>query len=116
MQSTGFEFSSVPQNRINDIVFHSVRAASATKKLVVSGGNIKAVMAAGGWAEPDMVIRYLRDYDEDQRRIVQQMEEDYLNPRDAQKHGALQKFIADYPELVVELIKSFLDGASTRDV
>lgn len=60
-----FTFTSVPENLLDEVVFHSVRAASATKKMQVSGGNIKAVMTAGGWAEPDMVIKYTRDYDDD---------------------------------------------------
>jgi len=107
MRKAGHQFKSVPENMMDEIVFHSVRAASATKKLAISGGNIKAVMKAGGWAEPDMVIRYSKAYDEDQTNIVQQMEEDYLGNESGvgiPDKEVLLQFITEHPELLNELL------------
>lgn len=49
MRANGFVFTSVPEHLLDEVVFHSVRAASATKKMKVSGRNIKPVMRADGW-------------------------------------------------------------------
>jgi len=109
MREAGFHFKSVPENLLDEVVFHSVHAASATKKLAVSGGNIKAVMTAGGWAEPDMVIRYSKTYQEEQSNIVQKMEEDYLK-EDSEAvtpdKQVLLQFIAEHPELINELLSA----------
>ena len=109
MRENGHEFTSVPENLLDEVVFHSVRAASATKKMQVSNGNIKAVMRAGGWAEPDMVIRYSKAYDDDQVDMVNQMEDDYLKsekvnpPSDAE---TLLRIIQDNPELVSTILST----------
>ena len=108
MRENGFRFTSVPENKLDKVVFHSVRAASATKKLQVSNGNVKAVMRAGGWAEPDMVIRYSRAYDQDQVDIAEKMEKDSQKegntevPQDTQ---ALLKKILDHPEVLSQLLE-----------
>ncbi len=111
MCDAGFKFASVPANRLNEVVFHSVRAASATKKLALSGGNIKAVMAAGGWADPEMVIRYSKTYDEDQEYIVQQMENDYLKttqPSNDPEKEKILSYIVENPEVINEILRDFL--------
>ena len=108
MRENGFRFTSVPENKLDKVVFHSVRAASATKKLQVSNGNVKAVMRAGGWAEPDMVIRYSRAYDQDQVDIAEKMENSSQKdgntevPQDTQ---ALLKKILDHPEVLSQLLE-----------
>jgi hypothetical protein len=107
MCANGHKFTSVPENLLNEVVFHSVRAASATKKMQVSKGNIKAVMRAGGWAEPDMVIRYSKAYDEDQVDIVNQMEDEYRKARDAKPlpdTEELLRIIQSHPELLTQLL------------
>lgn len=107
MRENGHKFTSVPEKLLDAVVFHSVRAASATKKMQVSNGNIKAVMRAGGWAEPDMVIRYSKAYDNDQAEIVQQMEDDYLKGEDTESPQDTEKLlrsILDNPELVTKLL------------
>lgn len=89
------------------MVFHSIRAASATKKMKVSNGNIKAVMRAGGWAEPDMVIRYSKTYDKDQVDIVERMEDDYLKTEYAKPSldtERLLRIFRENPELVAKLL------------
>ena len=109
MRTAGYKFHSVHENQLEDIVFHSVRAASATKKMAISGGNIKAVMKAGGWAEPDMVIKYSKSYDEDQENIVKQMEADYFGSTDSQgipNNQALLRFITENSELISQLLAS----------
>lgn len=107
MRENGYKFTSVPEEKLDDVVFHSVRAASATKKMQVSNGNLKAVMRAGGWAEPDMVIRYSKAYDDDQVKIAQKMEEDYHKGGDAkpqQDAEELLRIIQDNPELLTKLL------------
>ena len=107
MRENGYKFTSVPEDKLDDVVFHSVRAASATKKMQVSNGNLKAVMRAGGWAEPDMVIRYSKAYDDDQVKIAQKMEEDYHKGGDAkpqQDAEELLRIIQDNPELLTKLL------------
>lgn len=109
MRENGHEFSSVPENLLDEVVFHSVRAASATKKMQVSNGNIKAVMRAGGWAEPDMVIRYSKAYDEDQVDIVNRMENDYLKSEKAcipSDTETLLRIIQDNPELASTILST----------
>lgn len=109
MCENGYHFTSVPEDQLDKVVFHSVRAASATKKMQVSNGNLKAVMRAGGWAEPDMVIRYSKAYDEDQLQIAQQMEEDYRKGGDTkplQDAEQLLRIIQDNPELLTKLLES----------
>ena len=109
MRENGHTFTSVPEKLLDEVVFHSVRAASATKKMKVSNGNIKAMMRAGGWAEPDMVIRYSKAYDEDQVDIVNQMEEDYRKggaagvPPDTEE---LLRIIQEHPDLITKLLAS----------
>lgn len=106
MREAGFKFHSVTEEQLDELVFHSVRAASATKKLAITGGNIKAVMAAGGWAEPDMVIRYSKTYEEDQVNIAKQMEDDYQSneePESPEKQALLQ-FITENPEILSKLL------------
>jgi hypothetical protein len=107
MRENGCEFTSVPENLLEEVVFHSVRAASATKKMQVSNGNIKAVMRAGGWAEPDMVIRYSKAYDNDQIDMVNQMENEYLKTGDAKPSAdteELLRILQSHPDLVSKLL------------
>ncbi|MCL2084577.1 MAG: tyrosine-type recombinase/integrase [Oscillospiraceae bacterium] len=107
MRENGHEFTSVPENLLDEVVFHSVRAASATKKMQVSNGNIKAVMRAGGWAEPDMVIRYSKAYEDDQVDIANQMEDDYLKAGDAKPPAdteELLRIIQSHPDLITKLL------------
>lgn len=117
MCDAGFKFSSVPANCLGEIVFHSVRAASATKKLALSGGNIKAVMAAGGWTDPEMVIRYSKTYDEDQEYIVQQMEKDYLKitqPNSDLEKEKMLSYIVENPGVINEILRTFWDQNVSR--
>ena len=109
MRESGYQFTSVAEDRLDDVVFHSVRAASATKKMQVSKGNIKAVMRAGGWAEPDMVIRYAKTYDQDQALIAEQMEKDAHkegNTGASQETEELLQKILEHPEVLSQLIQA----------
>ena len=109
MRESGYSFTSVPERLLDKVVFHSIRAASVTKKMQVSNGNIKAVMSAGGWAEPDMVIRYTRDYEKDQDDITKRMEDDYLKKRGAKVLGdeeQVLQIIRDHPELIPQILSA----------
>jgi len=109
MRGKGYEFSSVPENLLDDVVFHSIRASSCTIKMQLSNGNVKAVMAAGGWAEPDMVIRCSRTYEQDQEEIAKKMEEGFLKadntPKETEEEK-LRRLMQDNPELVRTLFPS----------
>ena len=108
MRENGHTFTSVPEKHLDEVVFHSVRAASATKKMQVSNGNIGAVMAAGGWAEPDMVIRYSKAYEKDQEDIVNQMEDDYMKSEKAPLSDVEKalRIIQDNPELIKTILST----------
>ena len=67
-----------PEIDVDDIVFHSIRHTSASTKLVLSGGDLKAVQGDGGWNTPDMVTkRYAHILDENRRMIADKMETEF---------------------------------------
>ena len=74
----------------------------------VSNGNIRAVMTAGGWAEPDMVIRYSKAYEKDQEDIVNQMEDDYMKAEKAPLSDVEKalRIIQDNPELIKTILST----------
>lgn len=64
---------------------------------------------AGGWAEPNMVIRYSKTYNKNQVDIVEQMEEGYLKTgytKPSPDTEKLLRIIQDNPELVIKLLAS----------
>ena len=59
------------------VVFHSLRATSATYKLKLSGGDIKSVQGEGGWRDPKMVTKqYSRIIEEDKRGLSEKMDKE----------------------------------------
>lgn len=63
-----------------NVVFHSLRYSSTSYKLVLSGGNIKAVQGDNGHAQPDMVLSvYARINEKERRELVKQMEEEFCS-------------------------------------
>ena len=57
------------------MVFHSIRHTSASEKLVLSGGDLKAVQGDGGWNTSDMVTkRYTHILDENRRQIAERLD------------------------------------------
>lgn len=73
------------------MVFHSLRHCSASLKLRIGGGNIKAVQGDTGHAQARMVTDlYAHTCDEDRRLLAQKMDEDFF-----QKPCAPEKKIAN---------------------
>ena len=58
-----------------EVVFHSLRHSSTSFKLILSGGNIKAVQGDNGHAQPRMVLSvYAQINDKDRKNLAQEME------------------------------------------
>ena len=68
-------------------------------------------MTAGGWSEPDMVIKYTKDYGKDQEDIIKQMENDYLKGADVriyQDKKELLRIVRDHPELISKMLEAII--------
>lgn len=63
------------------VVFHSLRHSSTSYKLVLSGGNIKAIQGDNGHVTPDMVLSVYAKIDEEDRRCLSQKLEHDFNIR-----------------------------------
>lgn len=65
-----------------NVVFHSLRHSSATYKLKLSQGDMKAIQGDGGWAQMDMVAKiYAHIVDNDRKVNAQKFESSfYSNP------------------------------------
>ena len=64
-----------PTINIDNVVFHSIRHASATIKLKLSQGDLKSVQGDGGWSSTAMLTkRYTHIIDDDRRHLAEQME------------------------------------------
>ena len=60
------------------VVFHSLRHSSTTYKLILSGGNIKAVQGDTGHAQPNMVLSvYARILDGERKKLADMMETEF---------------------------------------
>ena len=99
-----------------DIAFHSARHTSASTKLVLSGGDLKAVQGDGGWNMSDMVTKhYAHILDENRRMIADKMETEFYGknreknePQESQptQVETLLKLVQDNPDLLQELLQS----------
>lgn len=72
--------------------FHSIRYSSTSFKLILSGGDIKAVQGDNGHAQPDMVLSVYAQIQEERRiRLAEEMEQNFclqitpLSSENAQK-------------------------------
>nr|WP_243150263.1 tyrosine-type recombinase/integrase [Acutalibacter sp. 1XD8-36] len=105
-----------PDIDVDDIVFHSIRHTSASTKLVLSGGDLKAVQGDGGWNTPDMVTkRYAHILDENRRMIADKMETESYGknreknePQESQtaQVDTLLKLVQDNPDLLQQFLQS----------
>jgi len=70
----------IREHDLKPVVFHSLRHCSASLKLQIGGGNIKAVQGDTGHSQSRMdTDLYAQTHNEDRRRLVQKVEEDFLN-------------------------------------
>lgn len=105
-----------PDIDVDDIVFHSIRHTSASTKLVLSGGDLKAVQGDGGWNTPDMVTkRYAHILDENRRMIADKMETEFYGknreknePQESStaQVDTLLKLVQDNPDLLQQFLQS----------
>lgn len=64
------------------VVFHSLRHCSASLKLQIGGGNIKAVQGDTGHAQSRMVTDlYAHTNNEERRRLAEKVEADFFQKR-----------------------------------
>ena len=62
------------------VVFHSLRHCSASLKLQIGGGNIKAVQGDAGHAQSRMVTDlYAHTNNEERRRLAEKVEADFFH-------------------------------------
>lgn len=96
------------ENNLTPIVFHSLRHCSASLKLQIGGGNIKAVQGDTGHAQARMVTDlYAHTHNEDRRRLAQKVDEDFFRKRPA----TAKKEAADEAALAYQLLQENPDIA-----
>lgn len=67
---------------LRPVVFHSLRHCSASLKLQIGGGNIKAVQVDTGHAQSRMVTDlYAHTNNEERRRLAEKVETDFFQKR-----------------------------------
>ena len=90
------------------MVFHSLRHCSASLKLQIGGGNIKAVQGDTGHAQSRMVTDlYAHTHNEDRRRLAQKVDEDFFQKRPSET----KKEAADEARLAYQLLQENPDIA-----
>ena len=115
-----------PEINPDEIVFHSIRHTSATVKLRLSKGDLKAVQGDGGWSTPDMVTkRYAHIMDEDRKILAEQMERQFYQnqPEEGQTRvmpvkataAALVSALERDPELLAKVLKAIQAEQGSRE-
>ena len=93
---------------LTPVVFHSLRHCSASLKLQIGGGNIKAVQGDTGHAQSRMVTDlYAHTHNEDRRRLAQKVDEDFFQKRPSET----KKEAADEAMLAYQLLQENPDIA-----
>lgn len=93
---------------LRPVVFHSLRHCSASLKLQIGGGNIKAVQGDTGHAQARMVTDlYAHTHNEDRRRLAQKVDEDFFQKRPSEA----KKAAADEADLAYQLLQDNPDIA-----
>ena len=93
---------------LRPVVFHSLRHCSASLKLQIGGGNIKAVQGDTGHAQARMVTDlYAHTHNEDRRRLAQKVDEDFFQKRPSEA----KKTAADEADLAYQLLQDNPDIA-----
>ena len=93
---------------LRPVVFHSLRHCSASLKLQIGGGNIKAVQGDTGHAQARMVTDlYAHTHNEDRRRLAQKVDEDFFQKRPSKN----KKAAAHEADLAYQLLQDNPDIA-----
>ena len=100
----------------------SIRYTSASTKLVLSGGELKAVPGDGGWNTPDMLTKcYAHILDENWRVIADKMETEFYGknreknePQESQtaQVDTLLKLVQDNPDLLQQFLHFLKESVS----
>lgn len=86
----------------------SLRHCSASLKLQIGGGNIKAVQGDTGYTQARMVTDfYTHTHNEDRRRLAQEVDEDFFQKRPSEA----QKAAANEADLAYQLLQDNPDIA-----
>ena len=112
--------------KLPDVVFHSLRHSSATYKLKLNHGDLKATQGDTGHAEIDMLTKvYAHILDADRKITAQRFEEAFYQPQDSPERkdnsssspdiAALIAQIQQYPELGKILSDVLAKQASTDE-
>lgn len=112
--------------KLPDVVFHSLRHSSATYKLKLNHGDLKATQGDTGHAEIDMLTKvYAHILDADRKITAQRFEEAFYQPQDLPEQkdnspsspdiAALIAQIQQYPELGKILSDVLAKQASTDE-
>ena len=97
----------INEHGLRPVVFHSLRHCSASLKLQIGGGNIKAVQGDTGHAQSRMVTDlYAHTHNEDRRLLAQKVDEDFF-----QKQKSETKKAADEADLAYQLLQDNPDIA-----
>ncbi len=102
------------------VVFHSLRHCSASLKLQIGGGNIKAVQGDTGHAQARMVTDlYAHTHNEDRRLLAQKMEADFFQASEKSETeqkssdvAAVMKMLENDPQLT-RLLLALMDKKNT---
>ena len=98
----------IADHNLRPVVFHSLRHCSASLKLQIGGGNIKAVQGDTGHAQARMVTDlYAHTHNEDRRRLAQMVDEDFFQKRQSETNKAA----ADEADLAYQLLQNNPDIA-----
>ena len=98
----------IAENDLRPVVFHSLRHCSASLKLQIGGGNIKAVQGDTGHAQARMVTDlYAHTHNEDRRRLAQKVDEDFFQKRPSEA----KKAVAHEADLAYQLLQDNPDIA-----
>lgn len=98
----------IADHDLRPVVFHSLRHCSASLKLQIGGGNIKAVQGDTGHAQARMVTDlYAHTHNEDRRRLAQKVDEDFFQKQPSETNNAA----ADEADLAYQLLQNNPDIA-----
>lgn len=110
----------IAEYNLRPVVFHSLRHCSASLKLQIGGGNIKAVQGDTGHAQARMVTDlYAHTHNEDRRHLAQKVDEDFFQkrPSEAKKAAAHEADLAyqllqDNPDIAKLIIATLQKKSS----
>lgn len=98
----------IDEHDLTPVVFHSLRHCSASLKLQISSGNIKAVQGDIGHAQSRMVTDlYAHTHNDERQRLAQKVDEDFFQKRQSET----KKATADEANIAYQLLQENPDIA-----